>query len=266
MTIRDLLKEYKIEDVKIVMAYLLDLSFGSVMNSLDLEIEEEVLAKALDALNKHKEGLPIQYAIGKWDFYGRTFKINQDVLIPRPETELLVEEILKEDLKDKSILDIGTGSGAIAISLALEAKDAKITASDISIKALEIAKLNAKDLCASVEFIESDLFENINEKFDIIVSNPPYISQKDYDNLDSELFFEPRRALLGGQNGYEIYERIVKGLKNHLKDGGKVLFEIGYDQGIIVKGLLEDEGFTDLKVIKDYGGKDRIVMGSLKVF
>lgn len=264
MKIRDILKLDQ-DNVKIILAYILDKSFGWVDKNKDYQLDQDKLKIVKDILSKVKSGYPIQYALGKWDFYGRTFKVCPDVLIPRPETELLVDIIIKENMIAKSILDIGTGSGAIAISLAKEREDFTLSACDISQKALDIARENALKLESSVKFIESDLFDNIDQSFDIIVSNPPYISSKDYRKLDDKLYFEPKEALLGGDKGYEIYERIVNKAPMYLNPGGKLYFEIGYDQGEIVKGLMKDAGFADIKIVKDYGNKDRIVRGQLLI-
>lgn len=259
MKIRDFLNSYPKEDVKIVFSYLLNLNYGDIIKRLDDDLDEKLEEKAEGIFHKMKRGLPIQYAIGQWDFYGRTFLVDKRALIPRPETELLVETILNDGIKNKKILDIGTGSGAIAISLSLEDHSSEVWASDISKEALELACQNAKKLGANVEFIQSDLFENVVEKYDLVVSNPPYISEKDYLNLDEKLFFEPKMALLGGDMGYEIYEKIIDDLDRFLKPAGKVYFEIGYDQKDILFKLLANKGFKNIKCIRDYGQKDRII-------
>lgn len=265
MKIRDLLETYPKDEVKIVLAYLLDMTFGQVLSSGAMLLTPEIETKAISILDKIKSGYPIQYAIGLWDFFGRTFKVNPGALIPRPETELLVEHVLASGVKGKKILDIGTGTGAIAITLALEEKEAKVWAIDISHEALGLAKDNALDLSAKVNFIHSDLFENIKEKFDVLVSNPPYISQEDYEKLDTKLFYEPKTALLGGKLGYEIYEKIIDQAPLYLNEAGKIFFEIGYDQGRVVKDKLESKGFVNVQVIKDYGDIDRLVKAQWKM-
>lgn len=259
MKIRDFLDSHAEEDVKIVFSYLLDLSYGDLMKKLDMDLDEDIKLQAVDVFEKIETGIPIQYALGKWDFYGRTFKVDENVLIPRPETELLVESILHEGIKNKKILDIGTGSGAIAISLSLKEPQADVWACDISKKALANAIDNAKNLHARVNFLFSDLFENVEGKFDIIVSNPPYISEEDYRHLDEKLYYEPKTALLGGVKGYEIYERIINDLAEFLNPGGRVFFEIGYDQKDVLFELLGNKGFTDIKAKKDYGQKYRVI-------
>ncbi len=263
MKVKDAFEKFGPERAKIALAYIMDVSYSYLMAKKEEVLDEYTLGQLEEVINLCDQGLPIQYAIGYWDFYGRTFALSQDVLIPRPETEILCEKILSDGIKEKKVLDIGCGSGAIAISLKLEEKTARLYASDISVKALDISRKNAKRLSADVNFIHSDLFENILGKFDVIVSNPPYISQKDYDNLDEILYEEPKLALLAGEKGYEIYEKIVRSCRDYLNDGGRVYFEIGYDQGPIVKQLLEEEGFSKVEIIKDYAGHDRVVAACL---
>lgn len=262
MKIRDYLENKDYDIAKLVLSYLLDKSFSFISLNPDYEIDEKTNTKIQKAFEDIENGQVIQYAIGKWNFYGRDFLVDERVLIPRPETELLVDLILKEETKGKSILDIGTGSGAIAISLALES-DMQVTAADISQEALDVARQNSINLKAKLHFIKSDLFENIDQKFDYIVSNPPYISQEAYEGLEKELFLEPKLALVGGDLGYEIYQKIIDQAKDYLNEKGKIFFEIGYDQGQIVKDLLEAQGFKEVKILKDYAGHDRMLVASL---
>ncbi|WP_103981554.1 peptide chain release factor N(5)-glutamine methyltransferase [Helcococcus massiliensis] len=260
-TIKDLL-EADYQYTEIILQYLLDMTRSQIFLNQNLELSDDVWNRFLDIQRDLKDGRPLQYAIGKWNFYGYDFIVNENVLIPRPETELLVEEILKEELKDKKLLDIGTGSGAIAVSLDLENKDnLQVSACDISKEALEVARVNAEKLGAHLDFIHSDLFENIEGRFDIIVSNPPYISEEDYDKLDELLYHEPKTALYGGIKGYEIYEKIIDQAKSYLKDQASIYFEIGYDQGKVISDLLRENGYHDVKILQDYGEKDRIVTG-----
>ncbi|WP_311487642.1 peptide chain release factor N(5)-glutamine methyltransferase [uncultured Helcococcus sp.] len=260
-TIKDLL-EADYQYTEIILQYLLDMTRSQIFLNQNLELSDDVWNRFLDIQRDLKDGRPLQYAIGKWNFYGYDFIVNENVLIPRPETELLVEEILKEELKDKKLLDIGTGSGAIAVSLDLENKDnLQVSACDISKEALEVARMNAEKLGAHLDFIHSDLFENIEGRFDIIVSNPPYISEEDYDKLDELLYHEPKIALYGGLKGYEIYEKIIDQARSYLTDQASIFFEIGYDQGKVVSDLLRENGYQDVKILQDYGGKDRIVTG-----
>lgn len=254
------------KEARIVLSYIKDVNFAQLFTLADETLSKEDVEKFLEIQAKlEKDDYPLQYAIGRWNFYGYDFEVNPNVLIPRPETELLVEKILKDVTGKKKILDMGTGSGAIGVSLGLESGgNFEIFASDISEEALYVAKSNADRLKARVKFIKSDMFENIGEKFDIIVSNPPYISQKDYDNLDKALFYEPKKALLGGYKGYEFYEKFASSALLYLNAGGRVYLEIGYDQGQIVADLLAANGFCNVKVFQDYNKIDRIVVANIE--
>lgn len=219
-----------------------------------------ILSKYLD------EKRPIQYIIGYAYFYGRKLKVNTDVLIPRPETELLCEyaiDIIKQN-NLKSVLDIGTGSGAIAYTIACETK-AKVYASDISEKALEVAKENSKD--TDISFIQSDVYSNINlginldNKLDMIISNPPYIPSGDYVE-DIVKNNEPHLALYAGEKGLDIYDRIIKDAEKYLSENGWILFEIGCNQYLDIKELLNiyKLNVKEVRVCKDYNNLDRIVI------
>lgn len=225
------------------------------------DIEEQKILAFLEQRKSHK---PLAYIVGNAEFYGYTFAVNENVLIPRPETEELVLLVKNEVENGSRVLDIGTGSGAIAITLAKET-NAIVTAIDISQRAIDVARQNAKLLNANVEFILSDLFENLgNRVFDVIVSNPPYISESEYQNLDSDVKdFEPRLALVASNNGISIYERIISSAINHLSEKGKIYFEIGYNQAKEVSLLLEKD-FENIKVIKDLQGNDRMICASAK--
>lgn len=228
------------------------------------ELTKEEEQKILSFLEERKQNKPLAYIVGNQEFYGYTFVVNQDVLIPRPETEELVCLVKNNILGNEKVLDIGTGSGAIAIVLAKET-NAVVTAVDISKKALKVAKENAKRLNAKVNFVCSDLFKNLGgQVFDIIVSNPPYISENEYENLEKDVKdFEPKLALVANDNGFEIYERIISQAKNHLSENAKIFFEIGFSQAEKIKKLLEKD-FENIKIFKDLEGKDRMVMASRK--
>ena len=226
--------------------------------------KEELIMQAVEKRLKH---IPIAYIFGKTNFYGYDLSVNENVLIPRLDTEVLVEEVIA-DINSRngkvSVLDIGTGSGAIIVTIKKET-NAECYAVDISGKALEVAKENAKENNAEIEFIESNLFENIKDlKVDFIVSNPPYIETETVKGLEPEVVSnEPILALDGGEDGLDFYRIIVKETKNHLNKNGRLYFEIGYNQGESVSALMK-EGFKNIEVIKDYGGNDRVVRGVLK--
>ncbi|MCA0988981.1 peptide chain release factor N(5)-glutamine methyltransferase [Guptibacillus algicola] len=219
----------------------------------------------------HATGVPIQHLVEREDFYGRTFRVNKHVLVPRPETEELVEGIMSRArtlFRDKpSIADIGTGSGAIAISLALELQQS-VTAVDISRDALDIAKENADSLHAPVSFLHGDLLEPLKgKKFDIIVSNPPYISEEDYQELDSLVRdHEPILALVGGKDGYDLYRRLANDLPDVISSPGLIGLEVGEKQARTVAELLRASfGETiEVEVVKDISGKERMVFGVIK--
>lgn len=221
-------------------------------------------------LKRRISGEPIQYILGKTEFMGLEFKVNKDVFIPRPETEILAEVVIKIVRDSKfmvnSILDLCTGSGCIAISLAKFLFNVKITATDISPKAIEIASYNARlnNVTERIEFIKSDLFTQYairNTQYDIIVSNPPYIPSAEIDNLQPEISYEPRIALDGGKDGLEIYRKIIHQAPRHLQQGGFLILEMGFNQAKEIKNIFQKYGnFKILKVIKDYNNIDRVIV------
>ena len=213
----------------------------------------------INALAKEREsGRPLWYVLGTCDFYGYEFKVDERALIPRPETEELVETAIGLLTADDCVLDLCTGSGCIAISVKLKT-NASVTASDVSEDALALARENAAALNADVNFIKSDLFENIDGKFSMIITNPPYIKSEDIERLQTEVRdYEPKIALDGGEDGLDFYRKIATQSKPRLFDGGVVLAEIGAEQGEAVKNLFEENGFT-AKVFKDISGNDRVV-------
>lgn len=230
------------------------------------KFSQEEMFKILNAISLRLEHVPLAYIFGKTNFFGFDFKVSKDVLIPRLDTEILVEKLIK-DIKSQDIqldvLDIGTGSGAIAIVLKKET-NANVTAVDVSEKALEIAKENSKINNANIEFLKSDLFENLKDrKFDIIVSNPPYIETEVINKLSKEVKnFEPHLALDGGKDGLDFYRKIIDQSSIFLNKNGKIYFEIGYNQAEDVSNLLRNK-FKNIEVLKDYEGNDRVVLGEL---
>ncbi|MBS4770708.1 peptide chain release factor N(5)-glutamine methyltransferase [Carnobacteriaceae bacterium zg-ZUI240] len=213
-------------------------------------------------------GEPLQYIVGCEWFYGRCFTVNPQVLIPRPETELLVEEVLhisRRKQRPLNIVDIGTGSGAIGVTLALESKKDNVTITDISKTALQVAKRNAQQLGASVRCVESDVFDGVDKHsgtFDIIVSNPPYISESEQHLMDeSVLMHEPHLALFAKDNGLAIYEKILHQANDYLSKDGIIVLEIGFSQANDIRRLSQFYfPKKSVRVIKDYAQLDRIVI------
>jgi len=261
------IKTLNVEDNKAEAEWLVALSLNikrsEVYSSVSLSKEEEEVF--FSNLAKRKQDIPLAYIIGLANFYGYDLKVNESVLIPRPETEELVLEVLKHVSKDSSVLDIGTGSGAIAVAIQKQC-GAKVTAVDVSDQALTVAKENARINNAEIEFIKSDVFENLkNRKFNIIVSNPPYISTTEYEHLEKSVKkYEPKLALCDGEDGLKFYKKIIKNAHKYLLEGGKVFFEIGYNQAEDVKKLFEENGFVNVILKKDLQGQDRIVYAIMK--
>ena len=251
------------ESLSFVYRSLKNLSFTDFVFALQQEVmeEEEVFVKGIfQQLAAHK---PAQYIIGQADFYGMPLKVDERVLIPRPETEELVELILAENPEaNLSVLDIGTGSGAIALALAKNRQDWSVTAADISQDALDLASENAKNQKLNIFFKKSDCFAEISEKYDIIVSNPPYISREDESEVGLNVFnSEPHLALFADEDGLAIYRRIAEDAKDYLKDGGKIYLEIGYKQGQSVPELFRKYlPEKRVRTLKDQFGQDRMVV------
>ena len=260
------IKEAKL-DTELIFSEVLNYDRMMLSLSFTREITEAEKEKIREMLKKRAvDKLPVQYILGYEEFYGRRFEVNKAVLIPRPETERLVEECIKRltETNGKYVLDIGAGSGAIGVSIAKELPNTKVLACDLSEDALEVAKLNAEKLEATnIKFIKSDVFSEIKYKeFDLIVSNPPYIPQEEYENLQVEVkLHEPQMALTDTKDGYYFYKKISREAPNYLKSGGVLAFEVGYNQSEEIKLFMEKQGFKNVVVIKDYEGIDRMVIG-----
>ncbi|MCM0582572.1 peptide chain release factor N(5)-glutamine methyltransferase [Weissella diestrammenae] len=240
---------------------MMDWDYGQLRNNLNTVIEDEKRLRFMVAVRAIKGGVPVQYALGHAPFYGREFNVDRRVLIPRPETEELVDWVLKDQATtDLKVLDIGTGSGAIAVTLASERPNWQVLASDISKDALAVAEMNAKQFSASVTFLASDLFDQINGTFDVIVSNPPYISEQERAVMDeSVLGFEPDLALFADDNGLAIYKRLLIELLAHLNPKGSAYFEIGYLQGPTLLALFGALPGVTVALRQDMSGHDRML-------
>lgn len=251
-------------DVRLLFDILIEKDRGFLLTHGTDDMPDDELSKIEEAIEKRAKHIPLQHITGVQDFMGLTFKVSDKVLIPRFDTECLVEEVMRECCDGAKVLDVCTGSGCIIISLTHYINDLEAYALDISEDALLVAKENAKDLGKNVTFIKSDLFSEIEEKnFDYILSNPPYIRSEEINNLMDEVKnHDPMLALDGGDDGLDFYRRIAKDARDYLKLGGRLFFEIGFDQGESVSEILENNGYKDIKVIKDYSSNDRVVCAS----
>ena len=259
------LKEKNIDEAHSKARRLLAFSLNVPKEYLIINNEKELKKQELECYNKYIKrlinGEPIQYILGKQEFMGIEIVLDHNVLIPQPDTEILVEEAIKiaKQYKKPKVLDLCTGSGAIAVSISKDVPEAEIIASDISIKALQIAKKN--DKYNKIKLIQSDLFNNINDKFDIIISNPPYIKTEEIPKLSKEVQNEPLIALDGGQDGLIFYRDIVKQAYKYLKDNGKLCLEIGDEQKeAIIEILKSNLNYTNIKEYKDLQGNDRVII------
>lgn len=221
-----------------------------------------------EKVNKLCSGVPIQYLTNSQEFMGVNFYVDKNVLIPQPDTEILVENVIsiiknlqKSCQKEITVLDLCTGSGIIGVCLKKHLQNVNVLSSDISSNALEIAKKNANLQNVKIDFIKSDLFENIDEKFDVIVSNPPYIKTDKINELSKEVKNEPRLAVDGGQDGLDFYRRIIKESTNFFRKTGYLALEIGYDQKEAVENLFKNFKYKEIKIFKDLSDIERVIIG-----
>lgn len=291
---RKVLTEAGIEEADLDARLLLEFVCGTTRNDLlvhgDREVEENAEQTYRGMIGQRAARIPLQHITGVQEFMGLEFGVNENVLIPRQDTEILVEEVLRDLTDGSKVLDMCTGSGCILLSLLHYSNDCVGVGADLSEKALKVAAENARrlgiaaasaaacgengqtaevrsaDARASVRFIHSDLFENPqimqDGRFDVIVSNPPYIATAEIETLMDEVrLHEPMMALDGSRDGLLFYRKIVEAAPEYLVRGGGLYFEIGYDQGEAVSSLMTQAGFHDVKVVKDYAGLDRVVRG-----
>ena len=264
------LNEASIEDADLDAWYLLELVTGINRTMYYLKMQEaisseqeEVYRKYIDARASH---IPVQHITGVQEFMGLEFSVNEHVLVPRQDTEVLVESVLKVLKPNMAVLDMCTGSGCILISLLKHCIGAQGVGVDVSKEALKVAKMNCEKLGVEAELVQSDLFENVLGRYDVIVSNPPYIRTAVIEELKEEVkCHDPFIALDGKEDGLYFYRKIVENSANYLNEGGKLYFEIGHDQGEDVKKLMEQAGFVDVEVKKDLAGLDRVVFGKYNV-
>ena len=273
-----ILKENNIEEpslkARMILANILKQSKEYLLIHEEEELSLNDIKRYEEEIKKLASNVPIQYIINKQEFMGLNFYVDENVLIPQPDTEILVEEVINmcsnincsEPEKTIKVLDLCTGSGSIGVSIAKNIKKCEITLSDISYDALEIAQKNSAEVTGDIQnnkikIIQSDLFEKVEEKFDIIVSNPPYIETKTIQTLDKEVQMEPRIALDGGEDGLDLYRRIIKEAYKYLYNNGILALEIGYNQKDRVINLLKESNmYKEIYSKKDLSNIDRIIV------
>ena len=261
--VKNKLQNVPVSDIDWIIATVLNKNRAEV--KLVESVSDKEYRDIMRAVARRANGESVDNIFGYTEFYGLRFDVNKKVLTPRMETEILVEQVLKFASRKAKILDIGTGSGAIAVTLA-KMSEAHVTAIDISRQALQVASGNAKKHGVKVEFIESNLLENLKKrrKFDIIVSNPPYIPTKDIAKLDINVReCDPKLALDGGEDGLRFYREITNDCKKHLRKNGLLFYEVGKGQASAVRKIMRENGFKEIKVIKDYNKIDRVIYGKL---
>ena len=277
MTISEALKRAELEidrlDAQYLLSNLLNVGRASLIAHPERVLDESTQRRFEAQVSERADGMPVAYILGTREFYGRDFRVSPATLIPRPETEFLVEQALARlsepnrsaNLTSTRVLDMGTGTGAIAISIALGG-EFSVTATDVSVDALEIARNNAVALGALVEFTKSNWFAELADRqFDLIVSNPPYVAGNDAHLTQDDLRFEPPNALTDGSaDGLASIRTIVAGAPRHLAPGGWLLFEHGYDQAAAARELLLEAGFVDLICIRDLAGIERVSGGQIR--
>lgn len=254
-------------DAWYLLEYVTGISRASYYGDPGRVVSEEDLCRYRECIEKRAGHIPLQHITGEQEFMGLSFRVNDQVLIPRQDTETLVEEALKYAMPGMRVLDLCTGSGCILISLLHFCPGLTGVGSDISAEALKMARTNGQRLHVEdrAQWLCGDLFEKVTGAFDLIVSNPPYIRSAEIEELQEEVrLYDPRIALDGAEDGLLFYRRIIEESKSYLKNGGRLLFEIGCDQGRDVAELLENAGYTEVSVKKDLAGLDRVAAGRLQ--
>lgn len=254
-------------DAWYLLGYVTGISRASYYGDPGRVVTEEDLCRYRECIEKRAVHIPLQHITGEQEFMGLSFRVNDQVLIPRQDTETLVEEALKYAMPGMRVLDLCTGSGCILISLLHFCPGLTGVGSDISAEALKMARTNGQRLHVEerAQWLCGDLFEKVTGAFDLIVSNPPYIRSAEIEELQEEVrLYDPRIALDGAEDGLLFYRRIIEESKSYLKNGGRLLFEIGCDQGRDVAELLENAGYTEVSVKKDLAGLDRVAAGRLQ--
>ena len=251
-------------DARILTAFALEIPISELSLKINQQVSEKIIVELEKLILRRINREPISKILGRRDFWGRTFSINENVLDPRGDTETLIDFVIEKPVK--SVLELGTGSGAIAVTLACEWKEVHVSAVDISEDALLVAKLNAEkfNVQNKIHFLKSDWYDNVKGLFDLIISNPPYIGLAEQDELSSEVIkYDPEIALFAGRDGLDAYKKIIPNLPKFLKPDGFVVLETGASQSNQVKKMMNAVGFIDAKIVKDLSGKDRLVAAKL---
>ena len=262
-------------DAEVLMADLLEMERINLYVKYDYPLKNAEINKYRKMIKQRAQRIPVAYIIENKEFMSLEFEIKEGVLIPRPETENLVETVINycrdNEIKNPQIIDVGTGSGAIAVSLAYYLSGAKVVGVDLSAKALKVARSNMEkhELSERMNILKSDLLSEFIKReikgIDIIVSNPPYISKEEMEELPPEVKKEPKLALAGGKDGLEVYKKLIPQAGSVLKKGGLLALEIGYDQGDRLKKFINESGeYKDVEIKEDYNGKDRMIFASKK--
>ena len=251
-------------DARVLTAFAIGISISELSLKLNELVSDQITSKLEKLILRRIDREPISKILGRREFWGRSFSINENVLDPRPDTETLIDFVIEKPVK--SVLELGTGSGAIAITLACEWKEVHVTAIDISEDALSLARSNAEkyNVQNKIHFLKSDWFETVRGSFDLIISNPPYIGLIEQDKISAEVLkFDPKIALFAGHDGLDAYRKIIPKLIKFLNPHGLVVLETGASQSNQVKYMMNSVGFIDAKIVEDLSGKDRLVTAKL---
>ncbi len=251
-------------DARVLTAFAIGIPISELSLKLNELMSDQIISKLEKLILRRIDREPISKILGRREFWGRSFSINENVLDPRPDTETLIDFVIEKPVK--SVLELGTGSGAIAITLACEWKEVHVTAIDISEDALSLARSNAEkyNVQNKVHFLKSDWFETVRGSFDLIISNPPYIGLIEQDKISAEVLkFDPKVALFAGHDGLDAYRKIIPKLIKFLNPHGLVVLETGASQSNQVKYMMNAVGFIDAKIVEDLSGKDRLVTAKL---
>ena len=251
-------------DARVLTAYALEVPISDLSLKINDKVSSNIISKLEKLILRRINREPISKILGRREFWGRTFSINKNVLDPRGDTETLIDYVIEKPVK--KVLELGTGSGVIAVTLACAWKEVQVTAVDISEDALLLAQINAEKFNVEnkIQFLKSDWFENVEGIFDMIISNPPYIGWVEQDKISAEVKkYDPEIALFAGYDGFDAYKKIIPSLSKFLNKDGLVVLEIGASQSSQVKDIMNSCGFFDVEILKDLSGKERAVAAKL---